>query len=100
MDMPAKRFSEVMWFKHGDAEELEAPGESDQPAPAYEDDGSLSADDVARYNLRTGRTEPIAALRDAPPPTELAPARARTMQLALVAMAAVLAIGLAARLFS
>jgi hypothetical protein len=100
MDMPAKRFSEVMWFKRGDADELEGSDEPEQAAPAYEDDGSLSADDLARYNLRTGRTEPIAALRDAPPATVAAPPRARTMQLALVAKAAVLAIGFVARLFT
>jgi hypothetical protein len=98
--MPAKRFSEVMWFKRGDADEVEGEGESDQAAPAYEDDGSLSADDLARYNLRTGRTEPLVALRDAPPAIDTVQPRARTMQLALAAAAAVLAIGFMARLFT
>ena len=96
--MPVKRFSEAMWFKRGDADEPEP--EDDQPAPAYEDDGSLSADDLARYNLRTGRTEPIAALRDAPPAITAAPPRVRTTQLALAAAGLVVAIGLAARLFT
>jgi hypothetical protein len=110
MDMTARRFSEAMWFKRGDGDALaEGDGEDsevttlDQVAPIaerYHDDGSLSPDDLARYNLRTGRTEPVSAIRDAPGGAVVArPAsRARQLFLALAATGVIVAIGVVARI--
>lgn len=98
--MTAKRFSEAMWFKHGDGDEL-AESEGEGLAPRYEDDGSLSAEERARYNLRTGRTEPVAALRDAPAAPAGAPAaRVRPLTFAIAATGLALAIGVMARILS
>jgi hypothetical protein len=73
---PKPRFSEAMWFRHGEQEEAAAQvadTEGDAAvAPAhtlpiedrYHDDGSMSAAEQARWSLRTGRTEPLPILAD------------------------------------
>jgi hypothetical protein len=70
------RFSEVMWFKHGEQDELQPPAgqHDDAVAPRanhlpiedrYHDDGTLTGGDLARYSLRTGATAPLPIMRAA-----------------------------------
>ncbi len=91
------RFSEAMWFHAGEQEDPAAQ-ESDT---RYDDDGSVSAEELARFNLRTGRTEPVPAIRDEPrrmeiPARELLVRRSRTPIWIALAVAAILAIGIIA----
>jgi hypothetical protein len=93
------RFSEAMWF-HAGEQESPAAQESDTQ---YDDDGSVSADELARFNLRTGSTEPLTAIRDQPrrmsiPERELLVKPPRTMLWIALATIAILAIGVIAAL--
>ncbi len=69
----APGFSEIMWFKKGEADAEQA--EADPAAPVsdalpiedrYRDDGSLTRGDRHRFSLRTGSTRQVPSLRDAP----------------------------------
>jgi hypothetical protein len=91
------RFSEAMWF-HAGEQEVPAAQVSDTQ---YDDDGSVSADELARFSLRTGRTAPLPAIRDEPrrmsiPERELLVRPARTPMWIALAAAAILAIGVIA----
>lgn len=103
------RFSEAMWFKKGEVEEeateLNAPPEDARIEERYQDDGSLTQADLARYNLRTGRTEPVFAIRSATATPAPAPApglfgNVRIAPIAIAATGAILTIGVLARLLS
>jgi len=77
------RFSEAMWFAHGEQEsrDAQAPDSDDVAAKntlpieeRYRDDGSLSAADAARLSLRTGGTAQVPSLKEQPRAMEI-PAR-------------------------
>lgn len=102
---PKPRFSEAMWFKHGEQEEAAAQA-PDTEAPAhtlpvedrYHDDGSLSTRELQRLSLRTGGTAQVPSITTAPRSMQLsdrellAPARGAPIRLIALAVIAVLAI--------
>ena len=102
---PKPRFSEAMWFKHGEQEEAAAQApDTDAPAHTlpvedrYHDDGSLSTRELARLRLRPGATAQVPSIPTASRRLEisdrelLAPARGAPVWLLAVALIAVLAI--------
>lgn len=91
------RFSEAMWFHAGEQEDPAAQGSHTD----YDDDGSVSPDELARFNLRTGRTEPVPAISDQPrrmsiPERELLVRPSRTPMWIALAFVAIFAIGVVA----
>jgi hypothetical protein len=93
------RFSEAMWFHAGEQEDPAAQ----EPHTSYDDDGSVSSDELARFSLRTGSTEQVPSIREQPrrmsiPERELLVSRPRTLWWIAIALAALLAIGVIAAL--
>jgi len=71
---PKGGFRETLWFKKGEVEEYIKQGAAGQPveAPAedarpiedrYQDDGSVTAADRAKFSLRTGGTQVMGAVQ-------------------------------------
>jgi hypothetical protein len=66
-------FRTTLWFKKGEldaaaAQDPEGPGAADllPIEDRYRDDGSVNSADTAAFGLRSGQTQAIAALEDAP----------------------------------
>jgi hypothetical protein len=91
------RFSEAMWFHAGEQEDPAAQGSH----TGYDDDGSVSSDELARFSLRTGSTAQVASIRDQPrrmsiPERELLVSSPRTLFWITFVLGALLAIGVIA----
>jgi hypothetical protein len=75
------RFSETLWFKKGEADaDAEAdPADGLPIEDRYNDDGSLTGGDAARYGLRTGSTSQLPTLGAAPAPRRRKPVSEREL---------------------
>jgi hypothetical protein len=105
---PAPGFSEIMWFKKGEADAEQAVADPAAPVDSlpiedrYHDDGSITRGDLHRFSLRTGSTRQVPSLRSAPAKRGLSERaliaeldRTRVLRLAIalsLAVAAILAL--------